>query len=130
LQPDIRQKSATAPKSEETKDNDVSPVIQQTLAININIRIVFQTIKDREGDILALCNHNAHWSPRYKQDAIKDIENGFHSYAVRWSDGKKTPVRVVNTTAVAGLQTALAQQTCLSINSAMHLTNLFFFGMI
>lgn len=58
-------------------------------------RPVTQTKKDRDGDILALCNPNEMWSPRSKADAIYDIENNIHSYHVSWPDGA-TQIRVVN----------------------------------
>ncbi len=36
-------------------------------------RQVTQTQKDTDGDITALCNPEASWSPRKKADAINDI---------------------------------------------------------
>ena len=59
-------------------------------------RDVTQTRKDRDGDILALCLPGAYWSPRYKADAIKDIETGENRYSVPWRDGTRTAIRVVN----------------------------------
>jgi len=59
-------------------------------------RYVMRTRKDRDGDITALCNGGQYWSPRLKQDAINDIERGSYRYFVHWSDGKTTPIRVVN----------------------------------
>lgn len=59
-------------------------------------RIVTQTKKDRDGDIIALCNPEDWWSPRSKSDAIRDIENNIHSYYASWNDGQRTPIRVVN----------------------------------
>ena len=58
-------------------------------------RVVTRTGKNQEGDITALCNPGANWSPRLKWDAIADIENGIHSYYVPWSDGRRTEIRVV-----------------------------------
>ena len=58
-------------------------------------RQVFATKKNVEGDITALCNSNEFWSPRYKKDAISDIETGEHSYYVLIS-GIKVNIRVVN----------------------------------
>lgn len=58
-------------------------------------RAVRQTRKDRDGDILALCNPGSTWSPRLKQDAIRDIESGAHTYHVPWTTGR-TEIRVVN----------------------------------
>lgn len=59
-------------------------------------RQVTRTRKDRDGDILALCNTGQSWSPRQKRDAIDGIESGRHSYFVRWADGNRTEIRVVN----------------------------------
>ena len=59
-------------------------------------RFVTRTRKNSDGDITALCNPNASWLTRSKQDAIRDIENGIHTYSVNWNDGKRTPIRVVN----------------------------------
>lgn len=58
-------------------------------------RAVRKTRKDRDGDILALCDDGAVWSPRRKADAIRDIETGTHTYHVPWRDGR-TEIRVVN----------------------------------
>lgn len=44
-------------------------------------REVTKTGKD-EGDIISLCNDDAAWSPRSKDDAIEDIEGGLHRYYV------------------------------------------------
>ena len=41
-------------------------------------RYVRQTGKDSDGDITALCNSGASWSPRSKRLAISDIESGTH----------------------------------------------------
>ena len=58
-------------------------------------RAVKKTRKDRDGDILALCNPGSYWSPRSKKDAIRDIESGSHKYYVPWRSGK-TYIHVVN----------------------------------
>ena len=58
-------------------------------------RKVTRSKKDRDGDILALCNTGEFWSPRTKENAIRDIELGIHTYYVR-RDGKRTEIRVVN----------------------------------
>jgi hypothetical protein len=50
--------------------------------------------KDRYGDILAICNPESAWSPRFKLDAIRDIELGLSTYFVRWMDGQRTEIRV------------------------------------
>lgn len=46
------------------------------------VRRVKQSKKSSERDILALCNEGELWSPRFKEDAIFDIENKIHSYYV------------------------------------------------
>jgi len=58
-------------------------------------RAVRRTRKDRDGDIIALCDTGASWSPRSKTDAIDDIESLRHTYHVPWTDGR-TEIRVVN----------------------------------
>lgn len=58
-------------------------------------RAVRQTGKDRDGDITKLCNSGEVWSPRSKADAIRDIDNGIHTYYVPWESGR-TEIRVVN----------------------------------
>ena len=58
-------------------------------------RAVLTTGKDSDGDITKLCNAGQVWSPRYKADAISDIENGIHTYYVPWQSGR-TEIHVVN----------------------------------
>jgi hypothetical protein len=58
-------------------------------------RPVRQTRKDRDGDIIALCDSGSSWSPRMKLDAIRDIETGLHTYYVPWKSGR-TEIKVVN----------------------------------
>jgi hypothetical protein len=58
-------------------------------------REVTRTRKDTSGDITALCNPNASWSPRLKADAIRDIDSGDHTYYVSWPE-KRTQIRVVD----------------------------------
>lgn len=43
-------------------------------------RKITRTRKGYDGDILALCNPDKSWSPRFKNDAIRDIENNVHNY--------------------------------------------------
>lgn len=45
-------------------------------------RKITQTRKGYAGDILALCNPDEAWSPRFKNDAIRDIESNLHNYYV------------------------------------------------
>lgn len=58
-------------------------------------RQVTRTGKDRSGDITSLCKPGEIWSPRFKRDAINDIESGTHNYYVSWPE-KSTEIRVVN----------------------------------
>lgn len=58
-------------------------------------RAVRNTGKDAYGNITKLCDPGQGWSPRYKDDAIKDIESGLHTYYVPWKSGR-TEIHVVN----------------------------------
>ena len=51
-------------------------------------RQVTHARKDKDGDILALCNpeYTSTWSPRDKADVINDIENREHQYVVSVAD--------------------------------------------
>ncbi|NRB55413.1 MAG: DUF3892 domain-containing protein [Salinicola sp.] len=53
--------------------------------------------KDSGGDITSLCNSNEWWSPRSKQDAINDIENGTDSYYTQDEYGRTANVHVAGT---------------------------------
>ena len=59
-------------------------------------RRVTHTGKDSDGDITRLCNAGETWSPRSSSAAIKDIDDQVHTYYVRWSDGKRTNIHVVD----------------------------------
>lgn len=59
-------------------------------------RYVTKSGKDRDGDITKLCQEGQFWSPRYKADAIQDIENDTHEYWVNWANSPETKIRVVN----------------------------------
>ena len=58
-------------------------------------RQVSRSRKNRDGNIVAICHPDAHWSPRMKADAIADIEGGSYQYVVVWPE-RKTEIRVVN----------------------------------
>lgn len=58
-------------------------------------RPVTKTGKDGNGNITKLCHDGSVWSPRYKNDAINDIEQEIHRYYVPWPEGP-TWIRVVN----------------------------------
>ena len=45
-------------------------------------RRVTHSRKDQDGDITALCNQGAAWSPRLKAGAVADIESKTHQYFV------------------------------------------------
>jgi len=59
-------------------------------------RYVTRSGKDRDGDITKLCQPGADWSPRFKANAINDIESGLHEYWVNWTNSPETKIRVVN----------------------------------
>ncbi len=59
-------------------------------------RAVRKTGKDSDGDITSLCDDGASWSPRAKDDAIKDIEDGTHTYYVPWKKAGRTDIHVVD----------------------------------
>jgi hypothetical protein len=58
-------------------------------------REVTQSVKNFEGDITALCKPGEWWSPRQKQDAVKDIESGLYRYFVRVG-GRQVDIHVVS----------------------------------
>lgn len=57
-------------------------------------RRVKATKRDRNGNIVALCNAGEAWSPRKTTDVIKDINTNKTSYYVKQAERKKY-VRVV-----------------------------------
>lgn len=58
-------------------------------------RHVTHSGKDRDGDITALCNPGAVWSPRRKHDCIQDIESGRQRYYVTDRRGARVDIHVV-----------------------------------
>jgi hypothetical protein len=64
-------------------------------------RKVTATKRDRKGNIVALCNAEQSWSPRLKQDVLKDIRAGRKSYYVQ-QVARRTYVRALSG---GGLQT-------------------------
>ena len=58
-------------------------------------REVTQTRKDENGNITALCNPSALWSPKLKSMAILEIEYKTHRYYVRIGN-KEVDIRVIN----------------------------------
>ena len=59
-------------------------------------RDVTATGKNRDGDIVSLCNSGKFWSPRYKSSAIEDIESGLYEYWVNWLRYPESKIHVVN----------------------------------
>lgn len=57
-------------------------------------RRVRKTGKDKNGNIISLCNGGESWSPRKEADAIYDIENGLHRYYVN-EEGYESVIRVI-----------------------------------
>ncbi len=49
-------------------------------------REVTQSMKSRKGNITALCNSDAIWSPKLKSMAILEIEESIHRYFVKIDD--------------------------------------------
>jgi len=58
-------------------------------------REVTRTRKDTKDVIAALCNPAEWWSPRTKEDVIRDIDSKDHTYHVKWPE-KRTEIRVVD----------------------------------
>jgi hypothetical protein len=51
--------------------------------------------KDRQGNIVALCNPSESWSPRKAIDVMKDIGSGMKSYYVQQLP-KRTYLRLIS----------------------------------
>lgn len=62
-------------------------------------RRVRATKRDRNGNIIALCNPGQPWSPRRTADVIRDISANKTSYYVKESERRKY-VRVVSGTSL------------------------------
>lgn len=56
-------------------------------------RRVTATMKSKDGDILALCNKQESWSPRFKSDTISDVERGRYRYYVQQAGTEAVEVR-------------------------------------
>jgi hypothetical protein len=59
-------------------------------------RMVTKIKKNKEGDIVALCNAGAYWSPRNLASIISDIEILKIKYYVQWEDDTTTKIELVN----------------------------------
>jgi len=66
-------------------------------------RRVTKSGKNGVGNITKLCSSES-WAPRSKEDVIKDIEGGLHTYFVD-AAGYETTVNVVNRNGTKHLQT-------------------------
>ena len=58
-------------------------------------REVKRTRKDKNRDIVALCNFSELWSPKLKSMAILEIEENIHRYFVKVGDNE-VDIHVVN----------------------------------
>ncbi len=58
-------------------------------------REITRTIKDKDGDITALCNSSELWSPKLKSMALLEIEDNIHRYFVK-VDEEEVDIHVVN----------------------------------
>jgi hypothetical protein len=52
--------------------------------------------KNKEGDIVALCNGSSYWSPRYLPDVIMDIEIRKFRYYAQWGNGETTNIELID----------------------------------
>lgn len=62
-------------------------------------RKVTATKRDRNGNIVALCNEGQSWSPRAKSDVIKDISSNRQSYYVEEA-AKRSYIRVLSSSSI------------------------------
>ncbi len=67
-------------------------------------RRVTQTGKDKDGDIVKLCNPWESWSPRWVSDVISDIEQDDYEYYVKDGD-EEALIRVIHGASKKYLQT-------------------------
>jgi len=51
-------------------------------------RAVRKSRKSTQGDVTALCDDGADWSPRLSDSVISDIDSGAHTYHVPWTSGR------------------------------------------
>ncbi len=58
-------------------------------------REVKRTRKNKDGDIVALCNSSELWSTKFKSMAILEIEEKIHRYFVK-VDNEEVDIHVVN----------------------------------
>ena len=58
-------------------------------------RLVTAVQRDATGELAALCDENATWSPRSKKDIVADIESGKVRYYVDWGKGQRTLIQMV-----------------------------------
>jgi len=59
-------------------------------------REVIKTAKDKDGEIVALCNQFKGWSPVSKEEAIKQIESKLYTYFVELTNLGRVHIHVVD----------------------------------
>ena len=57
-------------------------------------RRVTKVKKNKEGEIVALCNADSYWSPRSLTQVISDIEILKFKYYVQWGTGEITKIEL------------------------------------
>lgn len=67
--------------------------------------------KNKEGDIVALCNGSSYWSPRNLSSIIYDIEVHKIKYYVQWGDGKITNIELIEGPSGKYLRTKLSKSS-------------------
>ncbi len=74
-------------------------------------RRVTKIKKNKEGDIVALCNVGSYWSPRNLNSIIYDIEVNKFKYYVQWGNGKVTNIELVEGPSGKYLRTKLGKSS-------------------
>ena len=67
--------------------------------------------KNKEGDIVALCNGGSYWSPRNLDNIIYDIEVLKIKYYAQWGNGKVTNIELVEGPSGKYLRTKLSKSS-------------------
>jgi Protein of unknown function (DUF3892) len=68
--------------------------MQKHSGSEVTRRQVTHTKKDKDGDILAICNPESDWKKRSKDEAIRDIDSGNHEYFVKIGN-KEVDIKVL-----------------------------------
>lgn len=74
-------------------------------------RTVTKIKRNKEGDIVALCNSGSYWSPRNLTNVISDIEVFKFKYYVKWGDGKVTNIELIDGPSGKYLRTKLKKSS-------------------